>query len=73
MSELAGRRALVTGAGSGIGRAIAVGLGAAGAGVVLAGAAPEPLEEAAKEVRANGVKAVRRPGRRARARRRSRH
>ena len=58
MSLLAGRRALVTGAGSGIGRAIAIGLGDAGADVVLAGRRPEPLQEAAEHVRAQGVKAA---------------
>jgi NAD(P)-dependent dehydrogenase (short-subunit alcohol dehydrogenase family) len=57
MSELAGRRALVTGAGSGIGRAIALGLGAAGAGVVLAGRRPEPLEEAAADLKEKGCDA----------------
>jgi NAD(P)-dependent dehydrogenase (short-subunit alcohol dehydrogenase family) len=58
MSALAGRRALVTGAGSGIGRAIAVGLGQAGADVVLAGRRPEAIEEAAEHVRAHGAKAA---------------
>jgi NAD(P)-dependent dehydrogenase (short-subunit alcohol dehydrogenase family) len=58
MSALAGRRALVTGAGSGIGRAIAIGLGQAGADVVLAGRRPEPIEEAAEHVRAHGAKAA---------------
>jgi NAD(P)-dependent dehydrogenase (short-subunit alcohol dehydrogenase family) len=56
MSALGGRGALVTGAGSGIGRAIALGLGAAGAEVVLAGRRTEPLEEVAAELEANGAK-----------------
>jgi len=43
------RIALVTGAGSGIGRASAVALAGAGFTVVLAGRRPEPLEEAAAE------------------------
>jgi NAD(P)-dependent dehydrogenase (short-subunit alcohol dehydrogenase family) len=58
MTALAGRRALVTGAGSGIGRSIALGLGEAGAGVVLAGRRPEPLEEFAKELGAAGAEAL---------------
>jgi NAD(P)-dependent dehydrogenase (short-subunit alcohol dehydrogenase family) len=58
VSALEGRRALVTGAGSGIGRAIAIGLGEAGAGVVLAGRRSEAIEEAAEHVQSKGVKAV---------------
>jgi 3-oxoacyl-[acyl-carrier protein] reductase len=58
VSALDGRRALVTGGGSGIGRAIAIGLAEAGAGVVLAGRRPEPIEEAAEHVRAKGVEAA---------------
>lgn len=41
--------ALVTGAGSGIGRAIALGLDREGYAVVLAGRRPEPLREVARE------------------------
>lgn len=40
-----GRTALVSGAGNGLGRAIAVALSRAGARVVLAGRRPEPLQE----------------------------
>jgi NAD(P)-dependent dehydrogenase (short-subunit alcohol dehydrogenase family) len=58
VSALAGRRALVTGAGSGIGRAIAIGLAEAGASVALAGRRPEAIEEAAEHVRAHGAEAV---------------
>ena len=47
MSALAGRHALVTGAGSGIGAAIAVALSQAGARVSLAGRRPGPLAEIA--------------------------
>ncbi len=47
MSVLAGRHALVTGAGSGIGAAIAEALAGAGARVSLAGRRAEPLREVA--------------------------
>jgi NAD(P)-dependent dehydrogenase (short-subunit alcohol dehydrogenase family) len=54
MDELAGRRALVTGASRGIGRAIAVGL--AGAGCAVAGLArsADALEELGAEIEAAG-------------------
>jgi NAD(P)-dependent dehydrogenase (short-subunit alcohol dehydrogenase family) len=45
--ELDGRHAVVTGGGTGIGRAIALALGEAGAGVTLIGRRREPLAEAA--------------------------
>jgi citronellol/citronellal dehydrogenase len=47
---LAGRAALVTGGGSGIGRAVVLDLAAAGARVLIAGRRPEPLAETAKLV-----------------------
>ena len=43
-SLLAGKTAIVTGASSGIGRAIAAGFAAEGAVVVIADVTPEPLE-----------------------------
>jgi len=52
-----GRIAVVTGAGSGIGRAAALALLADGWSVVLAGRRPEPLEQVAKESGA-GVRAL---------------
>jgi NAD(P)-dependent dehydrogenase (short-subunit alcohol dehydrogenase family) len=55
--ELAGRRALVTGSTSGIGRAIALELAAAGADVIVHGRHPSPAAEAvAARVRAAGVR-----------------
>ncbi len=47
---LAGKTAVVTGASSGIGRAIALRLGAAGAHVVLGGRTRDAMEEAAREI-----------------------
>jgi 2-deoxy-D-gluconate 3-dehydrogenase len=52
--DLTGTTALVTGAGKGIGRALAVGLAVAGADVVLHARRPEQLTDVAAEVRATG-------------------
>ena len=54
MTLLSGRKALVTGAGSGIGRAIALGLGEAGADIALSGRRPDPLAEVAEELSGRG-------------------
>ncbi len=51
---LAGKTAVVTGASSGIGRAIAEALGAAGAHVYLSGRSAEPMEEARKRIEQSG-------------------
>lgn len=58
MFSLSGRRALVTGASRGIGRAIAEGLAAAGADVAIAARSLPSLEEAAALIEGQGVKAV---------------
>jgi 2-dehydro-3-deoxy-D-gluconate 5-dehydrogenase len=52
--DLDGMTALVTGAGRGIGRAIAVGLAAAGASVVLHGRSVEALAGVAREIEESG-------------------
>lgn len=57
--DLSGRTALVTGAASGIGRAIAVGLASAGADVVVHGRSAEALDEVERLVLATGRKASR--------------
>jgi 2-deoxy-D-gluconate 3-dehydrogenase len=57
--DLTGRTALVTGAASGIGRAIAVGLASAGADVVVHGRSAEALDEVEREILATGHKATR--------------
>ena len=58
MKELAGKVAVVTGAASGIGRALGAGLGRAGMTVVLADVEPGPLAEAARELESRGVRAL---------------
>jgi NAD(P)-dependent dehydrogenase (short-subunit alcohol dehydrogenase family) len=54
----ANRIALISGGGSGIGRATALALGAAGFSLVLTGRRPEPLEETAEACRRAGVEAI---------------
>jgi NAD(P)-dependent dehydrogenase (short-subunit alcohol dehydrogenase family) len=55
--RLDGRRALVTGAGRGIGLAAAAALGEAGAHVTMAARTREQIEEAAAAIRARGLEA----------------
>ncbi len=59
--DLTGHTALITGAGQGIGYALAQGLGAAGARVVLNGRDPVKLEHAAATLRADGIDAATAP------------
>lgn len=56
--SLQGNVALVTGASSGIGRAMAAGLAAAGAAVVLVARHQGPLEDAADRITATGGRAI---------------
>ncbi len=58
MSALEGKVAIVTGAGSGIGRAAAVGLAAAGANVTIIARSQEALQAVAAEVEATGRRAL---------------
>lgn len=55
--NLQGKTAVVTGASSGIGQAIAERLGAAGAHVYLSGRTPEPMEKAKARIEETGGKA----------------
>jgi NAD(P)-dependent dehydrogenase (short-subunit alcohol dehydrogenase family) len=59
--SLDGRVAIVTGGGTGIGRASALILAEHGADVVLAGRRPEPLERTVAEIEARGRRAIARP------------
>lgn len=59
---LAGETALVTGAGRGIGRAIAIAYARAGATVVLSSRTPEQLQQTAAEIVAFGGRAIAVPG-----------
>ncbi|OBI44010.1 SDR family NAD(P)-dependent oxidoreductase [Mycobacterium sp. E796] len=59
--DLRTHRALVTGAGQGLGRAIAVHLGAGGAEVVVNDFVPERAEIVAEEIRAAGGRAISSP------------
>src|SRR5256886_17323752 len=54
MAELAGRIALVTGGGRGIGRAVALALAAEGADVAVAARSADELEETVSGIRAAG-------------------
>jgi NAD(P)-dependent dehydrogenase (short-subunit alcohol dehydrogenase family) len=55
--DIKGRLALVTGGGTGIGRAVAAGLAEAGASVIIAGRRREVAEAAAAELRSEGLTA----------------
>ena len=55
---LQGKAAVVTGAGRGIGRAIAVGYAAAGASVCCAARIREQIEETAARIRENGGRGI---------------
>jgi 3alpha(or 20beta)-hydroxysteroid dehydrogenase len=55
---LDGKTAIVTGGGTGIGRASAVSLGRAGASLVLVGRSEQTLAQAGAEVRETGAKAI---------------
>ncbi len=59
--DLTGRSAIVTGAGRGIGRAIAVALAQAGADVLLASRSTEELEAVAREIETLGRRAIAHP------------
>jgi len=58
MFNLAGKVAIVTGAGKGIGRAIALGLAQAGADVVVAARTTADIDEVAAEIEGTGGKAL---------------
>lgn len=57
MTDLKGKIAWVTGAGTGIGEAAALALADAGATLVLSGRRPGPLEDVARRIDATGNRA----------------
>ena len=59
--ELEGKRALITGSGQGVGRAIALMIGAAGAEVAVNDFFPDRAEAVSAEIRAAGGKAFAAP------------
>lgn len=61
MTDLAGQTAVVTGGGSGIGRAIAIAVAAHGATVCLAGRRADALEQTAEVIRRAGGVALSKP------------
>ena len=58
MKNLSGKTAVITGASSGMGRAMAVEFGRQGMNVVLVGVSEQKLEDAAAAVRATGARAL---------------
>ena len=58
MSSFEGRTALITGGGTGMGRAFALALAERGAPIAICGRRPEPIEETAELCRALGVPAL---------------
>ncbi len=55
---LSGQRAIITGGGTGLGRAMALALSAAGADVAVSGRRPAPLQEVAEQVKARGRRSL---------------
>jgi NAD(P)-dependent dehydrogenase (short-subunit alcohol dehydrogenase family) len=56
MARFAGKSVLVTGGGSGIGRAVALSFAREGASVVVVGRRPQPLEETVALIEADGLR-----------------